>query len=111
MTVRHEAEAFLSEEIRDTNSHNSSVIENIGYSVKTIIIENHLNQEVSFQCQGSRNGLANWFEVGNGFNVSANTDIYQTCDAYFPYMRLTAQPSIAPTTGDLSVFFERIREE
>ena len=40
-------------EIRDTSSHNGDVINNYDFQLKTIIIHNHLNQQVTLQCQAS----------------------------------------------------------
>lgn len=96
---------FDAEAIRDTSSHTGSVINNYDFQLKTIIIHNHLDQQVTLQCQASINGTSDWFNVGSSFNVSASTDTYQTCDSYFPYMRLTAQCGSSPTTGDVTVFF------
>jgi len=91
-------------EIRDTSAHNGSVVNNYDFQLKTIIIENHLNQQVTLQCQGSAHSdFSNSFNIGSSFNVSANTDTYQTCDSYFPFMRLVAQCGSAPTTGDLTI--------
>jgi hypothetical protein len=106
--IPYEGVAMNSLEIRDTNSVNSSVVENIYYQTKTIIIHNSLNQTVTLQCQASRDGENNWFNVGTPFDVTANTNTYQTCDSYFPYMRFQAQCSNAPTSGNLSLYFERI---
>lgn len=93
-------------EIRDTSSHNGSLINNFDFQLKTIIIENELNQVVTLQCQAScHSDFSHVFNVGSPFDVSANTDIYQTCDSYFPYMRLTAVCSVAPTTGTLTIHF------
>ena len=44
---------FDAEAIRDTSSHNGTTIYNGEYTIKTIIVENELNQQVSLQCQGS----------------------------------------------------------
>jgi len=92
-------------EIRNTSAHNGSIIDNYDFQLKTIIIENHLNQQVTLQCQGSGHAdFSNSFNIGSSFNVATDTDTYQTCDSYFPYMRLVAQCATAPTTGDLTVF-------
>ena len=96
---------FDAEAIRDTSAHNGAVINNYDFQLKTIIIENHLNQIVTLQCEGSAHAdFSNKFNIGSSFNVAANADTYQTCDSYFPYMRLVAQCGSAPTTGDLTVF-------
>lgn len=105
MAKVNQEKTFDASEIRDTSSHNGSVINNFDFQLKTIIIHNHLNQQVTLQCQASADGVNNWFNVGSSFNVSASTDTYQTCDAYFPYMRLTAICGTSPTTGDLTVYF------
>lgn len=93
-------------EIRDTSNHNGSTITNYDFQLKTIIVENHLNQTVTLQCQASAHSdFSNAFNVGSSFDVATNTDTYQTCDAYFPYMRLTAVCGSAPSSGDLTVHF------
>jgi hypothetical protein len=99
---------FEAEEIRDTSVHNSSVSDSRGLAIKTIIIENHLNQTVTLQCQASAHlDFSNSFNVGNSFDVNADTDTYQTCESYFPYFRLTAICSTAPTSGNLTVLLEK----
>ena len=92
-------------EIRDTANHTGEIINNFDFQLKTIIIHNHLNQAVTLQCQASADGINNWFNVGGSFDIAANTDSYQTCDSYFPYMRMIASCATAPTTGNLTVFF------
>jgi len=91
-------------EIRDTNSHNGSIIYNGDAIIKTIIVENGLNQTVTFQCQASANSdFSNLFNVGSTWDINANTNSYQSCDNYFPYWRIVASCTSSPTTGDLSV--------
>ena len=91
-------------EIRDTSDHNGSTVFNGSYTIKTIIIENGLNQAVTFQCQGSMHAdFSNMFLIGGEWGVTANTNTYQSCDTYFPYWRLIATCSTAPTTGDMTV--------
>ena len=102
---------FDAEAIRDTNVHNGTIIDNFDFQLKTIIIENGLNQQITLQCQGSAHSdFSNSFDIGSSFNVAANTDTYQTCDSYFPYMRLTAQCGSSPTTGDLTIHFVQYGE-
>lgn len=91
--------------IRDTSNHTGSIINNFDFQLKTIIIHNHLNQTVTLQCQASIDGTNNWFNVGSSFDISASTDTYQTCDAYFPYMRMIVSCSSSPSSGDLTVYF------
>lgn len=98
--------AFDAESIRDTNDHNGTIISLYDFQLKTIIIENGLNQIVTFQCQGSAHSdFSNSFDIGSTWDVSASTNTYQTCTSYFPYMRLVATCSTAPTSGSLTVHF------
>jgi len=95
---------FTDEAIRDTSSHNGDVVFNGDFVIKTLIIENGLNQTVTFQCQASAHSdFSNSFNVGSTWDVSASTNTYQTCDSYFPYWRIVAQCGTAPTSGDLTV--------
>ena len=92
-------------EIRDTNDHNGDTVFNGQFSVKTIIVENGLNQQVTLQCQASANAdFSHSFNVGSSWNVSASTDAYQTCDSYFPYSRIVATCGSSPTTGSLTAY-------
>ena len=106
MALFSQEKAFDAEAIRDTSLHNGILIFLGEFRLKTIIIENGLNQTVTLQCKGSAHAdFSNSFNIGSSFDVSANTDTYQTCDSYFPYMRLTAICSVAPSSGNLSVHF------
>ena len=97
--------AFDAEAIRDTNDHTSIEINNGDFVVKSLIIENGLNQEVTFQCQGSAEaGFSNPFDIGGEWSVAANTNQLQTCDSYIPFWRIIASCSVAPTSGTLTVF-------
>ena len=103
--------AFDALAIRDTSDHTSTTINNFDFQLKTIIIENSLNQNVTFQCQGSAHAdFSGSFNVGTEWDVTANTNSYQTCDTYFPYMRLIASCDTAPTTGSLNVHFVQYSE-
>jgi len=95
---------FTAEAIRDTSSHNGAIVFNGDFVIKTLIIENGLNRSVSLQCQASAHeDFSHAFNVGTSFDVSLSTDTFQTCDSYFPYWRLVATCSTAPTTGSLTV--------
>ena len=95
---------FTDEAIRDTSNHNGAIVFNGDFVVKTLIIENGLNQTVTLQCQASaHDDFSHAFNVGSSFDVSASTDDYQTCDSYFPYWRITAICGTAPTTGVLTI--------
>ena len=97
-------DTFTDEAIRDTSNHNGVTVFNGDFVVKTLIIENGLNQIVTLQSQASGHAdFSNSFDVGSAFDVSASTNTYQTCESYFPYWRLTAICGTAPTTGTLTV--------
>lgn len=90
--------------IRDTSDHTGGTVFNGDYTIKTIIIENGLNQTVTFQCQASMHSdFSNMFLVGGEWEVTASTNTYQSCDTYFPYWRLVASCDTSPTTGDMTV--------
>ena len=109
MAREYEVMAFEGEEIRGTTQVTSSLIDNRGFQLKTIIIENGLNQIVTFECWGSRHSdFSHSFIIGSSWDVSASTDSYQTCTSYFPYMKMKATCSTAPTNGSLTVAFEEI---
>ena len=101
----NQEKTFDALEIRDTSSHTGSLINNFDFQLKTIVIENGLNQTVTLQCQASADGVNHWFNVGSTFDVGASADTYQTCSSYFPFMRLLAQCGSSPSSGDLTVFF------
>ena len=93
--------------IRSTSAQNSASSTNRGYRVKTVIVANGLNQTVTIQCQGSRDNT-NWLNIGTTWDVAASTSIYQSCDTYFPYMRAIATCSVAPASGTLSMWIEKV---
>ena len=97
-----EDKIFNSLEIRNTDLQTSDVAASGEFIAKTIFIENGLNQTVTFQLQGARDGT--WLNVGSTFEATASTNLYQTVSDFFPKYRLTAQCSVAPTSGSLSVW-------
>jgi len=97
-------------QIRDTAEYTSTVSDNRGYVPKTIIIENGLDQQVSVQCEGSRDSsFTKPLLIGSAFNVAATSDDYKTVSDYFPYFRTKTTASVAPTTGGLTAYFERVK--
>lgn len=105
MANKNVDKVFDAEAIRDTNLKTSTTADSQAFILKTIIIENKLDQDVTLQlCASANADFSNSFNVGSSFVVSANTNSYQTTESYFPYMKVTAQCSTAPTTGDLTVF-------
>ena len=98
--------AFDAVTIRDTSDHTSTAINNFDFQLKTIIIENGLNRTTTFQCQASSHSdFSNYINIGSTWDCSASTNMYQTCETYFPYMRLIASCDTAPSSGSLSVYF------
>lgn len=90
--------------IRDTSSHMSDVVFNGDFIIKTLVIENGLNQAVTFQCQGSANSdFSNPFNIGSSFDIVASTNFYATCETYIPYWRIIATCFVAPSSGTLNV--------
>jgi hypothetical protein len=102
MPAMDEDKVFDALAIRDTASKDSSVSVSGEFMAKTIFIENSLNQEVTLQLQGKRNGTK--VNIGAPFVVAASTNSYQTVSAYFPKYCMTAQCSVAPASGSLSVY-------
>jgi hypothetical protein len=108
MSQIREDKAFDAEAIRNTSLYTSPIIDNVGFAIKTLIIENGLNQDVTFTCEGSaRSDFSQYFTIAS-FPHTATTVGYQTCDSYIPYWRLKAQCASAPSSGTLTVFIERI---
>lgn len=100
----NQAKALDALVIRDTNAHDGVVIFNGEFIIKTLIVENSLDQAVTFQCMGSAHpDFSNSFNIGSSFEVAATTNIYMTCDTYIPYWRITATCSVAPTDGSVTV--------
>lgn len=90
--------------IRDTSAHDGDIVFNGDFVIKTLIIENGLNQSVTLQCSGSANSdFSNSFNIGSPFDVTGTTNTYMTCETYIPYWRVTATCSVAPSSGTLSV--------
>ena len=97
-------------EIRDTDNHNGSVIVNGDYVMKTVIIENSLNQIVTLSCEASMHSdFSNSFAVGAPWDHAASKNDYQSCDTYFPYWRMKATCATAPTSGSLTVYILGVR--
>ena len=106
MPIR-ESQVFNALAIRDTSNHFSDAADSFDATLKTILIENGLNQTVTFQLEGSRDeAFTKPINVGNTFDVATNINTYQVISDYFPYLRLKASCLTAPTTGTLSCYFE-----
>jgi hypothetical protein len=92
--------------IRDTNTLNGTVADLRGLQLKTIIVENGLDQTVTIQVQGASTlAFTKSFDVGNSFDVTATTNTFETVGSYLPFMRVTATCASSPTTGSVTVIF------
>jgi hypothetical protein len=110
VSITKEDHPFDAEAIRDTSVHTSPITENVGFALKTLIIENDLNQVVTFTCEGSaRSDFSKYFVIAS-WEHAANTTSYATCESYIPYWRIKAQCSVAPTSGTLTVFLEKVSD-
>lgn len=91
--------------IRDTSGHNSDILEAENVFRKTYIVENGLNQAVDLQWQASANAdFSNSFNLGEQpFNVGAGVNTYLSCETLFPYVRVVATCSVAPSSGTLTL--------
>lgn len=98
--------AFNALAIRDTSAHNGAVIPLFDFQLKTIIVENGLDQQVTLQVQASAHAdFSSYFNVGSSFNIASSTNDYQTADSFFPYMRVVAQCASSPSSGSLTIHF------
>lgn len=94
---------FDGEAIRDTADHNSVILDIRWGQTKSMIFESSLNQDVTVSVYGSRNAdMSNSF-LKASFPITATTNTIQDCDCYFPYMRIIATCSVAPTSGTLTI--------
>jgi len=99
-------------EIRDTDDHLSSITDNRGYVPKTILVENTLDVDLKLCIGGSRYddftvGIA---ACGGEQTINAGENAYFTISDYFPYMMVRVHCDTAPTSGDVNVFFERVKQ-
>jgi len=109
MSIASEDKIIDALAIRDTSNHNSSASEERGFIPKTVVVWNHLNQTLTCQVQGDiEDGFSNPIDVGDPFDITANTDDYETLTDYFPFMRVVTSCAIAPTSGDLTIYIAKV---
>ena len=97
------------EEIRVDTEELSEISVSAGLMTKTVFVCNDHNQQGAFSVWGSPfNDHSKEVQIGETFNVSANNTGAATFDAYFPYVRAKVTYATAPTTGDLTVFIEKL---
>jgi len=107
MTERDE-KVFDALEIRDTSAHNSTVSDNQHNTAKSIFVLNTLDETVTCQLEGDRTSVFSTpVDIGSPFDVVASGREYETVDDYFPFLRLVATCTTAPTSGDLTAHIIR----
>lgn len=94
---------FTDEAIRVNTVVNSGIANTGEFNAETIVVYNDLDETVAIQLQGSLDET-NWIDIGDPFNVATNVKDYATVTDYFPFYRVTAKCTIAPTTGNLNVW-------
>lgn len=117
----HNSILFSNLDIRDTDNHFSNAYTDSsghslngicpmkGFSKATISVKNNLDVSVTIQIQGGHS----WDfseqvrDIGSSFTVSADSTTYKTVTARFPYLRLRASCSTAPSSGDLHAYCYR----
>jgi hypothetical protein len=102
MAYFDEDKVFDALAIRNTSVQTSTESKSGEYKAKTIFIENSLNQIVSLQLQGARDGV--WLNVGASTEIEASTNAYVTVSDYFPKYRMQATCATAPASGTLNVW-------
>ena len=102
---------FEDEEIRDTEAHSSTVYKMAEIHargiMKSIIYKNGLNKACSLQVQGSVDeAFTDPVDVGNAISAGASMSaaLYETESDYFPFLRIEATCTEAPTSGSLAVW-------
>jgi len=109
MGIHGQDTVFSSEAIRDTADHFSTVANITGQVPKSILIVNGLDKVCKIETEGSdTSGFTNIWAIGTPNSVPATTNDYVTIDDYFPFMRVKASCTVAPTSGSLTVHIEKL---
>ena len=82
----------------------------------TLFIDNGLNQAVTIQVKANREkALAKSVNVGSPITVSANSTDARTLSpdtsGYLPYLTVSLQCSVAPTSGSVTVYRIRSKDD
>ena len=96
-------QVFTDEAIRDQVDHTSGTAYMGEFNAETILVYNGLDQDVSFQLQGSIDDTT-WIDVHDTFSIVKNTNDYAVVTHYFPSYRIVASCAVTPTTGNLNVW-------
>jgi hypothetical protein len=112
LSKTYETQIFTDKEIRDTNAHNSSIVDCCIYNLVTFFVINDLNQSVTVQVKGNRiNSVTGALDVGSTFTVAASDSgakaIAALVDGVLPYMFAEITAGVAPGSGDLSCYVEK----
>lgn len=105
MRLKTDGKLFDALEIRDTDAHNSSSIDNAISGSLLFAAENTLNQAVTVKFQGSFDGTT-WHDLPGSASVSATTGV----DEWFlsdpwPKVRAVATAGVQPASGSLTVWY------
>jgi len=103
MAISDKDQMFVDEAIRVNTVVNSSVADTGEFNAQSIVVYNDLDQDVEIQLQGSVD-KTNWLDIGNPFTIVTLIKDYETVTDYFPFYRITAKCTVAPTTGDLNAW-------
>ena len=126
LSKTYETQVFTDEEIRDTNAHNSSIVDCRIYNLVTFFVINDLNQSVTVQVKGNRRWLEyveeEWvldtdkvynsaLDIGSSFTVAASDSgakaIAALVDGVLPYMFVEITAGVLPSSGDLNCYVEK----
>ena len=112
LSKTYETQIFTDEEIRDTNAHNSSIVDCRIYNLVTFFVINDLNQSVTVQVKGNRvNSVTGALDIGSSFTVAASDSgakaIAALVDGVLPYMFAQITAGGVPSLGDLSCYVEK----
>ena len=82
----------------------------------TIFVENGLDQDVAVQVKGNRQkSTTGAINVGSSFTVSANSNDARTLtpdtSGWLPYLYVELQCSTAPSSGNITVYLVKTKDE
>jgi len=112
LSKTYETQIFTDEEIRDTNAHNSSIVDCRIYNLVTFFVINDLDQSVTVQVKGNRaNSVTGALDVGSSFTVAASDSgakaIAAVVDGVLPFMFAEITAGGVPGSGDLNCYVEK----
>lgn len=99
---------IYSSAITDTDAKTTETAEISGYSKKSLVVKNGLNQNAAIQIQGSADNIT-FINVGTAVtvNTTVNALIGEKEVAelvnYFPFIRATITAAVIPASGTITV--------